>query len=108
MKKTRRDVLEKLEKDVKGSVKVPGNYPYKDGMSTGVSPVSLENCNSCGTCEKVCPTEAVHVENGKVVNAPEKCILCMACVYACPRQAAASPGKYESETGRFEICSPRE
>ena len=86
-----RDVLERLEKDVKGSVKVPGNYPYKDGMSTGVSPVSLENCNSCGTCEKVCPTGAVHVENGKVVNAPEKCILCMACVYACPRQARVLP-----------------
>lgn len=86
-----RDVLKKLENNEESLVKVPGNYPYKDGMSTGISPVSLESCNSCGTCEKVCPTEAVHVENGNVVNTPEKCILCMACVFSCPKQARVLP-----------------
>lgn len=84
-------VLEKLEKNSEDSVKVPGNYPYKAEMNMGVTPVSLSDCNQCGKCASVCPTEAIQMEKSGAVTSPEKCILCMACVYACPSQARVLP-----------------
>lgn len=84
-------VSDKLEKGIESKVKVPGNYPYKNGMSMPVTPVSLPSCSQCGKCAAVCPTGAIHMENGSVVTNPEKCILCMACVKACPEHARILP-----------------
>lgn len=84
-------VLDKMENRLEDLVKVPGNYPYKNGMSMSVTPISLPSCNQCGKCASVCPTEAIRMENGAVVTSPEKCILCMACVSACPEHARILP-----------------
>lgn len=84
-------VLDKMEKGTENPVKVPGNYPYKNGMSIPVTPISLPSCNQCGKCASVCPTGAILLENGTVVTSPEKCILCMACVAACPEHARILP-----------------
>jgi len=43
-------------------------------------------CDACGLCEKLCPTESIHIVNGK----PEwsnTCEQCMRCVNYCPKQA---------------------
>lgn len=84
-------VLEKIESGSDGSVKVPGNYPYRNGMSMPVTPISLPSCNQCGKCTSVCPTGAIRLENSTVVTDQEKCILCMACISACPEQARILP-----------------
>lgn len=84
-------VLDKLAKGIESKVEVPGNYPYKDGMSMLVTPISLPACDQCGKCGAVCPTDAIHMENSSVVTNPEKCILCMACVKACPEHARILP-----------------
>lgn len=84
-------VSDKLERDIESNVKVSGNYPYKNGMSMPVTPISLPSCNQCGKCGAVCPTGAIHMENGCVVTNLEKCILCMACVKACPEHARILP-----------------
>lgn len=84
-------VLEKLEKGVQNIIKVPGNYPYKDRMDMPVAPLSLSSCNQCGICEKICPADAIHIENATIVTIPEKCILCMACTAACPEHARILP-----------------
>ena len=48
-----------------------------------------KSCNSgClgfGTCEKVCPFDAIHVVNGIAVVDKEKCKACGKCVEACPK-----------------------
>lgn len=84
-------VLAKLESGEEAAVKVPGNHPYKDGMTVSATPISTENCNHCGKCEAVCPTGAIKLEESGVVTNLEKCCLCMACVAACPKQGRILP-----------------
>ncbi len=84
-------VLDKLEKDTKDPIKVPGSHPYKDGMTMAVSPISLPACVQCRKCAAICPVGAVQLEKDAVVTDPEKCILCMACTAACPEHARILP-----------------
>lgn len=42
-------------------------------------------CLGFGTCAKVCPFDAIHVENGVAVVDKEKCKACGKCVAVCPK-----------------------
>jgi ferredoxin len=42
-----------------------------------------ENCNSCGWCERNCPTKNIDLINNKPLFG-EKCIMCFRCIYGCP------------------------
>lgn len=44
-----------------------------------------ENCNTCGTCAKVCPTKNIFVSDH--VSFSSGCVCCQACIHACPKQA---------------------
>ena len=44
------------------------------------------NCIHCGLCEKNCPTKNIIIKNNKVYF-KEKCIICMRCVFNCPKDA---------------------
>lgn len=63
---------------------IPGNHPYKDEMVVANTPISNEGCVACGACERICPTEAISIEDGGVETELEKCIDCLACIEACP------------------------
>lgn len=65
-------------------VSVPGNHPYKEAMAVSNTPISSEGCVACGACERICPTEAIGITDGKVETELVKCIDCMACVAVCP------------------------
>jgi len=41
-------------------------------------------CLGYGDCTRVCPKDAIHVENGIAVVDPQKCIGCGMCVRECP------------------------
>ena len=84
-------VLQCMESGVQKEVCVPGNRPYKPEMNLPAAPMVLPACALCGNCAKVCPTEAVKIEKQTVSTNPDVCILCMACVQACGKNARILP-----------------
>lgn len=42
-------------------------------------------CQGYGSCEKVCPFDAIHVKNGVAIVEKEKCRACGKCLTVCPR-----------------------
>lgn len=66
-------------KDCLAASRLPGGGPL--GCDYG--------CLGMGTCEKVCPFDAIHVKNGVAVVDEEKCKACGKCVDVCPRHIIA-------------------
>jgi ferredoxin len=50
-----------------------------------------QGCIGCGMCIKICPHDAIHVENNLAVNDYEKCTSCGLCAAVCPKKLIASP-----------------
>lgn len=80
------------------NIHVPGNRSYKPGMNVQVTPLSLPACTACGACAKICPTDAIANEDGNMATDAAKCILCMACVHACPLKARILPPPLQEKT----------
>jgi ferredoxin len=63
------------------------------GAPRGITPsdyireIDEEKCNGCGTCAKMCPMDAIEVEDKVVSFTPEKCIGCGVCAHKCPQKA---------------------
>lgn len=51
-------------------------------------------CNGCKTCVKLCPTDNIKLENGKI-SFGNNCAYCFACIHWCPQRAI--------KFGRLEI-----
>ena len=46
-----------------------------------------KKCTNCGQCERICPSQAIKIENNKPKWIKEKCSHCSACINRCPSQA---------------------
>ena len=46
-----------------------------------------ENCIGCGHCEKICPAEAIRMEDGHPTWVKERCFMCFGCLRLCPMGA---------------------
>ncbi len=46
-----------------------------------------DNCILCGTCQKVCPVNAIKLTDKKAEHTMKNCQACYACVHACPTKA---------------------
>lgn len=44
------------------------------------------NCNQCGYCEKICPSDNIRIVDGKI-EFGDQCIPCLACYHRCPKKA---------------------
>jgi heterodisulfide reductase subunit A len=64
---------------------------FLKGDSVTTSPekafVVVNLCDGCGECVKVCPVNAIRMEDGKAKIDPFQCVGCGACVPVCPREA---------------------
>ncbi|MDO8869376.1 MAG: EFR1 family ferrodoxin [Methanobacteriaceae archaeon] len=48
---------------------------------------ATEDCNNCGLCEEMCPSEVIQKENGKPVWIEEKWSHCSGCINRCSTKA---------------------
>lgn len=87
--------LVRLAQSAFSPISVPGNRPYKAGMTVSVTPICLPGCNGCGACVSACPTGAIRADADGIHTALEKCMMCMACVAACPLSARILPPKVQ-------------
>ena len=55
--------------------------------------ISRQKCRLCGRCVRDCPTNALMIEQGKVVRIESRCILCGSCYKHCPH------GAVQTQTG---------
>lgn len=67
-------------------ITVKGNFPYKKPGSIPLSPKTDKNCNACGKCIRLCPTQAVNKDNPRKTD-KTRCIVCARCISACPEKA---------------------
>lgn len=69
-----------------GSLKVPGNRPYRPYHSPSIKIKVGGGCKNCGECIRRCPVQAISRTDAKVVD-EERCISCMRCITVCPTQS---------------------
>lgn len=48
---------------------------------------ATEDCNNCGLCSEMCPTEVIKIKDGKPTWIEDKCSHCCACINRCPTKA---------------------
>ncbi|WP_096430877.1 DUF362 domain-containing protein [Labilibaculum antarcticum] len=46
--------------------------------------INIELCIGCGACVDICPSKAIHIEDGKAKITITNCKKCRACINACP------------------------
>lgn len=60
-----------------------------------------DGCIACGICAKVCPVNAIQIENGKAVHTLVNCQACYACVHACPQKVIGFTIKEKNPNARY-------
>lgn len=95
------EVLKKLENGTEESVVVPGAFPSEREFKKAAAPLSSEGCTGCGSCKDVCPSQAITIEDGTVHTDFDACILCMACVAACPEHGRVLPAPVQERMDQF-------
>ena len=83
--------------DCAAAARLPGGGPA--GCSYG--------CLGLGTCEKVCPFDAIHVVDGVAKVDEEKCKACKKCVDACPGTSSFWP-PYKTKRHVAIPCSSKD
>lgn len=63
-----------------------GRIEWLGAKTYGKDLKANDSCNSCGLCEKSCPTANIKLKNNKP-HFGFKCALCMRCMNICPQKA---------------------
>ena len=61
---------------------------------------ATSDCNACGLCARICPVEAIRMENGHPVWIKAQCEQCTGCINRCP-QRAIQYGAGTRKRGRY-------
>ena len=63
-----------------------------------------DTCNACGLCARICPIQAIQLNEGKPVWVKKDCTQCMGCINRCP-QRAIQLGSGTRDHGRYYFHS---
>ncbi len=66
----------------------PGKYTLHNVLKPKLQ---VDKCTACGKCIKFCPTEALKIENKKIVLDTEKCTGCGECIHVCENTVFSIP-----------------
>ena len=71
--------------------KLPSTAEYlvtgKRASRGKLSPVPMDKCTACGSCEKICPRSAINIKNDLARVDYSLCIRCYCCHEICPEDA---------------------
>ena len=94
-----------------GCVKLPKNFTKQSLMYRLLSRMTVtENCEGCGLCCKLCPTNNIQIKDSKAVRG-KNCIACAACANWCPQYAISSrmlKGQYRHPDVRANDLLPNQ
>lgn len=62
----------------------------------------VSGCIKCGICKKVCPTNAITIEDNKFKIDLKRCIFCGNCSFYCSKKAIQMSEEYELATDNRE------
>lgn len=81
----RKSLSEVAAEALASELSIPGSRPYKEHPPAPLIAPDTEdgNCNLCGECIEVCPTQAISMDS-EIKTDPNLCIWCCACVKECP------------------------
>ena len=84
------------------SLQVPGNFPYREGVqATPISPeTDPDKCVLCGACIEACPANAISLCDDTLETNTMLCLRCCACTRICPTGARAMLHPRILELGR--------
>ncbi|HOI40229.1 MAG TPA: glutamate synthase-related protein [Methanobacterium sp.] len=92
-----------------------GTSPNRSVSPPGDLPLTTEGlCVSCGTCEIVCPTNAIKIVGTHAEIDKNRCIMCGSCIAACPILLPSKGGsiwdprtiadiRYTSKAGKYVL-----
>jgi Na+-translocating ferredoxin:NAD+ oxidoreductase RNF subunit RnfB len=63
---------------------------------------TLEKCQKCMACIRVCPTEAIFMQNQRIEIQKDKCINCGDCLRACEHQGLQAKGSTLEDINQYE------
>ena len=67
------------------------------------NPETIRLCTHCGNCLSVCPTGALSLREGKVCYDRSRCVMCDACIKACPNSSCPRIREMSAEETMEEI-----
>ena len=72
--------------------------------------IDQSSCIKCGKCVKVCPFEAITLENNLAYIDPNKCKSCRKCEEACPQNTIIAlnfPPRKPKAEGAASVAAPK-